>query len=434
MSAYRYQNSSDSQSTQKDSSSSGSLTTQNFSPAHHKNRQSSESIPEKFYQFLKRSKFSDQTQKRYLRAVTLIEMFYNTPAQYLNSEQVRDYLLQVKHSKSKDTLKKHRSGLSFFYRKFLNMNHLAFDNYYLNHPPEAPAAIPSKQNHSVLREQMIDDMILAGLSKKTKQNYIRQIQAIQKHFQKHPAKVTDIEIRKYLLWLRDEKNAAKGTFQPALAAMKIFYLQTLKRDQKVFQRIGMPKQKRLPKAFTDAQIQKLFVTIRKDDSRLCCQCMYMLGMRISEAVKLSVDDIDSANMTIKIIGKGNKERYVPLPKGLLILLRKFWSTHKHPRWLFPNKWKRKHFSDTAVRNAMNAAKKEAQLPESLTPHTLRHSYATRLTEAGVPLEVVRVLLGHSSIKTTQIYLHLTEPIRQQTQQKINELFTVNECEGAGNEK
>ena len=144
--------------------------------------------------------------------------------------------------------------------------------------------------------------------------------------------------------------------------------------------------------------------------KACFMVMYACGLRIGEAVTLQVTAIDKTNMVLRVIGKGNTERRIPLPQPTYERLRKTWLTHRHPQWLFPN---RRHTgpldSDTLQRTFRYVAEL-ANIPGA-TSHSLRHSYATRLLENGVDTRVVQILLGHANIATTTIYTHLTEPIR-----------------------
>ncbi len=137
--------------------------------------------------------------------------------------------------------------------------------------------------------------------------------------------------------------------------------------------------------------------------------MYACGLRISEAASLEVGAIDGRNLLLRIVGKGDKERFVPLPRPALDDLRKLWLTHKNPRWLFPNRAGTKPVSSYVLCVTFRAAVRAAGITARATPHSLRHSYATRLIENGVDTAVVQILLGHSKIATTTIYTHLTEP-------------------------
>lgn len=141
--------------------------------------------------------------------------------------------------------------------------------------------------------------------------------------------------------------------------------------------------------------------------------MYGCGLRIGEGVKVAVADVDAKRMVIHVVGKGNKERLAPLPLSLLADLRKMWAAHRDPVWLFRNKRGTHHVNPGVVSKAFQSARLAAAIQEEAKPHCLRHSFATRLIEEGVPAETVRILLGHASVKTTQGYLHLTEASRKE---------------------
>jgi len=150
--------------------------------------------------------------------------------------------------------------------------------------------------------------------------------------------------------------------------------------------------------------------------------MYGCGLRTSEAVSLPVKGIDSESMGLRIIGKGDKERRVPLPEALLKPMRELWVTHHHPTWLFPNQRGSNHRAASTLNRTFRMACDEIGLANDVKPHQLRHSFATRLLEHGESLQVVQILLGHSSIRSTQIYTHLTEPLRRDVRERVNALF------------
>jgi site-specific recombinase XerD len=139
--------------------------------------------------------------------------------------------------------------------------------------------------------------------------------------------------------------------------------------------------------------------------------MYACGLRIGEAAKVEVADIDGARGVLRVIGKGDKQRLVPVPGPVLIALRSLWRTHRNPRWLCPNRSGSGPIPRLSLWQAFRAAAKDSGIERRFSPHTLRHSYATRLLESGVDTRIVQVLLGHASIKTTAGYTHLTEAVR-----------------------
>jgi site-specific recombinase XerD len=149
--------------------------------------------------------------------------------------------------------------------------------------------------------------------------------------------------------------------------------------------------------------------------------MYVCGLRIGEAVSLRPRQIDAQHGTIRIIGKRNKERLIPLPAALLAAMRQAWKTHGNRQWVFATRWEQgPHVSPRTVRSAFDDACAREKVV-AFTPHSLRHGFATRLLEQGVELRVVQILLGHASIRSTEIYTHLTEPIRQQLRAKLDAL-------------
>jgi integrase/recombinase XerD len=154
--------------------------------------------------------------------------------------------------------------------------------------------------------------------------------------------------------------------------------------------------------------------------RACLALIYACGLRIHEAVALRPEQIDGKNGVIRIIGKGNKQRLLPLPSSLLRVMRLAWTTHRNRQWVFATTPQGNHLSPRSVRGALHEACVQAGIT-GVTPHSLRHGFATRLLERGMELRVVQILLGHSSIKSTEIYTHLTEPIRQQVRAKLDEL-------------
>jgi len=150
--------------------------------------------------------------------------------------------------------------------------------------------------------------------------------------------------------------------------------------------------------------------------------MYSCGMRIGEAVNLPVSAVDSKRMSLRLIGKRNKERCLPLPQTLLEPMRGHWKTHQNRDWLFPARHGQGPMDRKSLRMAFINARDALGLDAGLTCHSLRHAYATRLLENGADLRVVQTLLGHGSIRSTQIYTHLTEPMHKQVQQRVNALF------------
>lgn len=151
--------------------------------------------------------------------------------------------------------------------------------------------------------------------------------------------------------------------------------------------------------------------------------MYACGLRISEAYSLEVSGIDKTNMVLRIIGKGNKERIVPLPQPTLLYLRDIWKIHRHPKFVFPNMDGSNHLSQGVLHKTFVSVAVKSKIHPRPTPHSLRHSYATRLLENNVDIRVVQILLGHSSIQSTTVYTHMTVPIQQNLRDILNPIMT-----------
>jgi site-specific recombinase XerD len=155
--------------------------------------------------------------------------------------------------------------------------------------------------------------------------------------------------------------------------------------------------------------------------------MLALGLRIGDVLALTVQSIDSTQMIVRVIGKRNKERILPLPETLLAALRRFWTTHRHPHLLFPNRNGTSPLCEKSLRRAFNKARDSLGINKTITPHSLRHGFATRLIENGVDIRIVQMLLGHASLRSTEIYTHLTKPmcenLRNQLNHMLADLFT-----------
>jgi len=282
----------------------------------------------------------------------------------------------------------------------------------------------AKKQLSPLRQRMIGDMELAGLTHSTQQNYIRAVVMLQDHYNIRPDKLTEKQVQQYIFWLRDEKKVAKGTFQSNWAGIKFFYYHTLAVDWSLFTRkkVRQPLRKRLPVPIAWEDGHRLIAALQKPGYRLCCSLMLALGLRIGDVVALTVDSIDATQMIVRVIGKRNKERVVPLPETLLAALRRFWLTHRHPRLLFPNRRGTAPLCQKSLRKAFNDARDTLGIPMNIKPHSLRHGFATHLLQNGVDIRIVQMLLGHASLRSTQIYTHLTKPMCENLRHQLNRMF------------
>lgn len=264
---------------------------------------------------------------------------------------------------------------------------------------------------TALRQRMLEDMCLRGLSPATQRSYLGAITALARHFNTPPDQLTDGQLRQYFLYLRMEKQAARSTSTVVLCAIKFLFEQTLRRPIPFFDLVRAPKQRILPVILSLDEVRQILACLRTSHHHACLVVIYACGLRIQEGVSLQVSHIDSARMVLHIhAGKGNKDRSVPLPLPALVRLRTHWRTHRHPIWLFPARYRDsldQPMAQRSVARAFQVALQESGIQKPATVHTLRHSWATHLLEAGINLRIIQDWLGHRSPRTTALYTHLT---------------------------
>jgi site-specific recombinase XerD len=284
---------------------------------------------------------------------------------------------------------------------------------------------------STLRQKMIQDLQLAGLSEGTQERYVRLVRQLADHYHTPPDQLTEKQLREYFLYLKNEKRYAAGTLRGVYAALKFFYTKTAPRAWSTLTNLKVPRQKSLPDVLSVEEVRRLIGSIRKNYLRVYLWTVYSCGLRLSEGLHLQVRDIDKDRMLIHVHrGKGAKDRYVPLPGPTLEMLRKHWATHRNPVWLFPSKTRKVESARAAtqpldkgvVQSALRRAVAQLGIQKRVSMHTLRHSYATHLLEAGVNLRLIQKYLGHSHLQTTMVYLHLTNVGEEQALATINKLM------------
>lgn len=275
---------------------------------------------------------------------------------------------------------------------------------------------------SALRQKMIEDMQLKGLAVRTQEAYVNAVLQLSKRYKKSPDCIEEEELREYFLYLKNEKRVADSTFAIALCGIKFFYEQTLKREWHILQLVRPDRKKKLPVVLSMEEVKRVLDCVHRFSYQVCLHTIYACGLRLLEGTRLRVKDIDSERKMIHVVlGKGNKDRYVPLPDHTLKLLRHLWVTHRHPEWMFPARHGLEAMDETGLQRAFRAALRESGVHKEASVHTLRHSYATHLLEAGVDLRIIQSYLGHASPSTTAIYTHLTSVTEAQVQQRINQI-------------
>ena len=186
-------------------------------------------------------------------------------------------------------------------------------------------------------------------------------------------------------------------------------------------KVRKPRHIRLPDIRSDDDCRRLIATLHKPVYRGCFTLVYAYGLRIGEAIKLPVTAVDSKQLLLRVIGKGNKERALPLTEVMLDMLREVWKTHRSKRWLFPSQRIVTPLSYASARAAFIKARSECGFDHRFRPHSLRHSFATHLLERGVDIRIIQILLGHSSIRSTEVYTHLSEPLREDLRRLLQQI-------------
>jgi site-specific recombinase XerD len=278
---------------------------------------------------------------------------------------------------------------------------------------------------------MIEDMQLRGLSEQTQARYVTAVRLLAEHYGRSPADLTDDELRAYFLYLKNEKKYARSTCTVALCAIKFLYEQTLNQAWPTLTLIRPPREHKVPVIVSRQEVQQILGCLRRLQYRACLSTIYSCGLRLREGTQLQVSHIDSARMMLRVQpGKGNRDRYVPLPQRTLALLRAYWVTHRHPVWLFPARRQGgarvseadKPLSGRSVQQAFEAALAESGVHKPATVHSLRHAYATHLLEAGVNLRLIQTYLGHRSLSTTALYTHLSSQAETQVTNVVEGLL------------
>ena len=264
-----------------------------------------------------------------------------------------------------------------------------------------------------LRKMMLEELQRRNYSAVTTRNYLRVVADFAKHFGKSPDKLGLNELRTYQAYLLRERKLTPGTVVNQVAALRFFFVKTLKRHQfRDF--LPYPQdQRRLPTVLSQEEVSRLINAAGTLFRRTLLMTLYGTGMRRSEVAHLKVGNIDSQRMIIRVVaGKRGKDRDLPLSPALLETLREYWRWRKPKLYLFPTRTLRRQgaetISDNTVWIACSEAAHRAGIRKRVTPHTLRHSWATHLLEAGTDLRTIQVLLGHDDLETTAQYLHLSQ--------------------------
>lgn len=277
-------------------------------------------------------------------------------------------------------------------------------------------------------DQMVRKLQINGKSERTQEAYLRSVRQLKDYCHKDPSTISEEELEQYFLYRRNESHWAPKSLRLCYYGIRFYYRFVRGSDFALFSILKAQKEERLPEIPTKDTIHKVLSVVTTFHNFTFFSTVYSCGLRLQEGLNLEVTDIDSARMLVYVHrGKGAKDRYVPLPRQTLELLRRYWKTHRNPRLVFPALGRGRTGGPTAttsmnrasVQGALTRAVKKAGITTRISVHTLRHAYATHLLEEGVNIRVIQRYMGHKSLETTMRYLHLTRRGQEDAYQIID---------------
>jgi integrase/recombinase XerD len=274
-----------------------------------------------------------------------------------------------------------------------------------------------------LRQRFIEDLQLRNRSPKTIEAYVFHVKELARYFGRAPDLLGAEEVHRYLLYLLQQKKASWAQYNQAVSALRFFYQVTCQRDTIVSRLPYGKRPKRLMPVRAREEVARFLAGARSPVVAMLLRTIYASGLRLSEALALTAEHIDSRRMLLQVLGKGQKERLIPLSPQLLAELRAYWLKVRPGRWLFPGKSKERRLCASSVQRACQKICREQGLAR-ISPHTLRHCYATHLLEAGTDLRTIQALLGHFRVGTTALYTHVTLTGLRRVQSPLDQLPSI----------
>ena len=273
------------------------------------------------------------------------------------------------------------------------------------------------------QDLMDRELRIRGFAENTRQNYLEKMRCFVRHFMRPPDELTPEDVKQYQLFLTKERRVSRSTFNVHVCAIRFFYRHVLRVTWEVehipYQKTG----RRLPVVLSREEVRALLDAATNLKHRALLMALYAGGLRASEAVHLRLEDIDSKRMMIRVAqGKGRKDRYVMLSETLLATLRQYWSQCRPDPWLFPGQDPSRPLTCESIEKLFARARQKAGIGKHVYPHTLRHSFATHLLERGVNIRVIQRLLGHRSLRSTEIYTHVAQSYVRDTKSPLDDLL------------
>lgn len=276
-----------------------------------------------------------------------------------------------------------------------------------------------------LRKRMIEDMRMRNFSKHTIAAYISAVSRLANHYHRSPDKLGREEIRAFLVDLVEQKHVSWPYYKQVLSALRFFYRYVLRQGEVVEDIRGPRRERKLPIVLSVQEVARFFKAIPSLKHRTILMLAYGAGLRIGEAVRVRLSDIDRERKVLHVRqGKRKKDRQTLLSPGLLEILDRYCWAARPEDLLFTTRFKDRPITDSTVQRVCVQARKDAGIDKQISPHTLRHSFATHLLEAGTDLRVIQELLGHASPRTTAIYTHVSTALIGKTVSPLDALPDV----------
>jgi len=277
-----------------------------------------------------------------------------------------------------------------------------------------------------------EDLQLAGLAKRSIQSYSSSVLRLQRFCNKPLEDITEEDLRQYWVCCQSDFGWSPASLRISYSGIKHFYTKTLIQDWKLFSEIKWKREEKLPVILSLQEVKKIIYALPTQQSHTFYLTLYSMGLRLREATGLQVGDILSDRGLVHIRGgKGGLDRTVPLPKITLTAMREYYKTHFNPKWIFPalghNNGKnagtaKDHITDTGVQGVLRSTLKKLNFKKHVHPHVFRHAYATHLLEAGIPIRHVQKILGHKTLTSTMIYLHVTTLAEEDSNERVSQLM------------
>jgi site-specific recombinase XerD len=274
--------------------------------------------------------------------------------------------------------------------------------------------------------RMSEDMRLRDFRPKTQAAYLLAVKQFMDWSKREPQKLGDEDVRAYFLYLREVKKLAPSTINIAVHALRFFFIHSMQRDWAIFDLLRVNKPRMLPVVLSQDEVRAVLRAVRHPVRRMALTAIYALGLRLNEGLGLEAGHIDGQRLMVWVRdGKGAKDRGIPLPRPLLARLRRYWKTERPQSatsYLFVPAGGTAPLHESTLQKTFTSARTDAGITKDASIHTLRHSYATHLLEAGVSLRTIQQVLGHKSMRTTEVYMHVTQPGAERLQETLDRLM------------